>query len=218
MLYNKVIELVIKLRRKIEHYTGYEINKEVMERINLIALKRYREGRYSLLYDGVNTLEELCYWNDSIPEQTNVILGEDWFIVYTNTEKYIEVNEWLAVDTVPNKLEQTMEMFNVLKNILLSSEDKRLIASMKHNTSYKFYASLLKRGFLQEYEDYIGIEPEMPSDVKKVRVELENKYGFIEDFLKDENRDKEQEEVMEDYIYHDVLFEITDKFKNRYKR
>ena len=204
--------------RKVEHYTGYAITKDVIDKINIIALKRYREGRYSLFYEGCDTLKGLCYWNASIPKQTNVILGEDWFIVYTKTKNHIEVNEWVDVDTVPNKLEQTMEMLNALKTILLSSEDKRLAALMKHNTSYKFYAILLKKGLLQEYEDSIRIETEMPSDIERVREEVEDKYGLVEDFLKDENRSKEQEEALEDYIYHDIVFGITDKFKNRYKK
>ena len=40
---------------------------------------------------------------------------------------------------------------------------------MKHNTSYKFYVSFLKRGLLQEYYDDVDTIPEMPSDLEKLK-------------------------------------------------
>lgn len=204
--------------RKIEHYSGYEITKDVIDKINLIALKRYREGRYSPLYEGYNTLEELCYCIYSKPEYTNVILGEDWYIIYTKTKNLIEINEWVDVEDVPDKLEQTMEMFSALKKILLLSEDKKILATMKHNTSYKFYSSLIQRGLLKEYNNDVSVDAELSQDIEITRNKIEEQYGFVEDFLKDPNRSKEQEETLEDYIYHDIIFGITDEFKNRYKK
>ena len=205
--------------RKVEYYTGYEITEEIMKRINQIALKRFREGRYSPLYDDrYATLDELCYWNETIPETINAVLGEDWYIIYSKTRKLIEINEWVDIEDVPNKLEQTMEMFSALKKILLSSEDKKIIATMKHNTSYKFYSSLIQRGLLKEYSDNIFVEEELPKDAEIIRNNIEEKYGFVEDFLKDPKRNKEEEDMLEDYIYHDVSFEITEGFKNRYKK
>lgn len=206
------------MKKSIEHYNGYEITKEVIAKINLIALKRYQEDRYSICYEEYDTLEEICDLSNSSPKQINIILGEDWYIIYSKREYFVEIIEWISKDTVTNKLEQTMEMFYALKNILLSVEGKNLTATMKHNTSYKFYTSFLKRGFLEEFYDDIDTETDMPSDIKKVKDDLENKYGSIEYFLEDENRDKEQEEILEDYIYHEVIFGITDKFVKRYKK
>ena len=138
--------------------------------------------------------------------------------LYSQSKHYVEIKEWVDAGSVSNKLAQTMEMFNALKKILLSSEDKTLAATMKHNTSYQFYSSLIQRGLLQEFEDNIFVEEELPQDLEMTRNNIEEQYGFIEDFLKDPNRSKEQEESLEDYIYHDVLFEITERFKNRYKK
>ena len=204
--------------RKTEYYTGYEITKEVINKVNLIALKRYHESYYSFLRLKYKNLDELCYCNCSKPEETNVVLGEDWYIIYTKSKNLIEINEWVDIEAVPNKLKQTMEMLNALKKILLSSEDKKILATMKHNTSYKFYQSLITRGLLQEYEDIVGTETDMPHKIKKLHIRLEREYGFVEDFLNDPNRNKEQEEILEDYIYHDILFGITDEFKKRYKK
>lgn len=61
------------MRKKVEYYSGYEITN-VVEKINLIALRKYRDSGYSLLYDEVDTLEELSYWNNAKPEEINIIL------------------------------------------------------------------------------------------------------------------------------------------------
>ena len=209
---------MIKLR-KVEYYTGYEITKEVIKKINIIALRRYCDSCYSLSYKKYHNLKGLCESNDcSKPEYINVVLGEDWYIIYSKTKNYIEINEWVDVENVPNKLEQTMEMYSALKKILLLSEDKTLLATMKHNTSYKFYSSLIQRGLLQEFSDDVFVEEELPKDVEITKNQIEEQYGFVEDFLKDPNRNQEQEEALEDYIYHDVIFDITDGFKTRYKK
>lgn len=111
-----------------------------------------------------------------------------------------------------------MEMFNAIKSILLlSNKETNIISTMKHNTSYKFYSIFLKKGYLQEYRDEIEIDS-LPTDLEKLKQKLIEKYSSLEEFLKDENREKEIEEQLEDYIYHDVAFRITDKFKTRYRR
>lgn len=124
----------------------------------------------------------------------------------------------MSVETVPNKLEQTMEMFSALKTILLASEEKDIIATMKHNTSYKFYTSFIKRGFLEEYHDEVSTETEMPRDIEQLVDQLDEGDNSLSKFLQDENRDQSIEEKLEDYIYHDVVFGITDKFKSRYRK
>lgn len=210
--------MVIKLRKKIEYYHGYEITKAVLKKVNLIGLKRYHEGRYSVLYEDTLSLEELCTLNDALPEEEYIILGEDWYIIYTKTKDYLEINEWVSVESVPNKLEQTMEMFNALKNILLSNEDKDIIATMKHNTSYKFYTSFIKRGYLEEEHDELSTDAEMPKDLETLVDMLDSGDNSLSQFLKDESRDRDLEGRLEDYIYHDVVFGITDKFKRRYRK
>ena len=124
----------------------------------------------------------------------------------------------ITIKVYNSKLKKTMDMFSALKKILLSSKDKKILATMKHNTSYKFYSSLIQRGLLKEYSDNIFVEEELPKDAEIIRNNIEEKYGFVKDFLKDPKRNKEQEDMLEDYIYHDVSFEITEGFKNRYKK
>lgn len=80
------------MRKKVEYYHGYEITKKVLKKANLIGLKRYREGRYSIMFDETISLEDLCNWNDASPEEEYLVLGEDWYIIYTKNSDYIEIN------------------------------------------------------------------------------------------------------------------------------
>jgi len=89
---------------------------------------------------------------------------------------------------------------------------------MRHSTSYKFYYDMLTRGYLNECYHNITIEPFLPSDIEKTAYTICQTYNHISNFLKDENRDKEQEELIEDYIYHEISFAITDKFVKRYQK
>ena len=88
----------------------------------------------------------------------------------------------------------------------------------KHNTSYKFYYGLLIRGYLHEEQHNIKIDPYLPSDINQTAYTICQSYEHLSDFFKDENRDKKQEEILEDYIYHDTEFTITDKFIKKYKK
>lgn len=206
------------MRQKLKYYQGYEITQEVITKINTISFQRYSEGSYGMLYEDYEDFEDLCLCNEFIPEHTYITLGEDWFIIYTKEKSYININEWVSLSNVSNKFTQTIEMFNELKKILLSSEDKNITSLMKHNTSYKFYLDFLNRGFLQEYQDGVIAESFMPSDVEKVVNSLIERYDYLGYFFKDEKRNKHKEEIIEDYIYHNITFGITDKFKTRYKK
>jgi hypothetical protein len=206
------------MRRQVEHYQGYEVNQDVINKINIIAFKRYSEGRYGLLHEDYLDFNDLCYRNTSVPEDTYITLGEDWFIIYTKDTTFMELIEWVSIDHTKNKFIQTIEMFNEIKQILLSSYGQKICSLMKHNTSYKFYYELLIRGYLCEHNNNITMDLFLPSDINKTACTICQSYEHLSNFFKDENRDKLQEEILEDYIYHDVEFTITDKFVKRYKK
>lgn len=207
------------MRKKIEHYQGYnEVTQSIINQINIIAFKRYSEGIYGLLHEDYEDFNDLCHSNSLNQEDTYITLGEDWFIIYTQNKSYVELIEWVSLDCVDNKFMQTIEMFNELKNILLSNPEATFFSIMKHNTSYKFYSDFITRGFLEEYSSDIITDPNLPTYKEKIIQHITQTYGRIANFLKDENRDKTKEELLEDYIYHEIAFTTTDKFIKKYKK
>ena len=71
------------MRKKIEYYNGKEITRSVLKIINLIDLTRIKEGINAFSMESVKTLRSLCKEHESDPEEEYIILGEDWYIIYT---------------------------------------------------------------------------------------------------------------------------------------
>ena len=202
--------------RKINHYVGYEITDEVIGKINLMAMTRYDEGVFSVLYEGVDTLDKLCSWHGSRPDEENVVMGEDWVIVYVKRGNELVLVEWLDVDRVSDKFLQTMEMFNAMKKILLDNSDLELFADMRHDTSYQFYKMMQKKGYLETKKEVIGCEESAPGDVLDYADRIIEEYGSYEDYFDDDLRD-----VRDDYgkyFYHSLTFAVTDKFVKKYSK
>ena len=112
------------MRKQVKHYQGTEITLDVIKKISLIELLRQKEGLTTFTIANIDTLEELSDNYDIKPEQINIILGEDWYLIYTTYYGEIEIKEWLSINNVKDKLIQTMEMFKTIKNILLEHKDK----------------------------------------------------------------------------------------------
>lgn len=203
------------MRQEIKHYQGKEITKDIIIKLNQISIKKYNEGIYTTMYEQIDTLEELCLWHNTSINEENVILGEDFYIIYANRIRNIEILEWVALNTGKNKLTQTIEMFNELKKILLLSKDKRIKANMKHTTSYPFYQLLLSRNYFDEICDYPQIDfAELPNGKKTIK-EILKKYKTLSNYLKSNTSEFLE---LENYISHEAEFKITDKFIKKYQK
>lgn len=200
--------------REVKHYVGKEITPEVISKINLIAMTRYEEGTFSVLYEGVDTLEQLCSWHGALPEQENIVLGEDWVIIYVKRKNDIELAEWLDIEDVPNKFCQTMEMFKAMTDILLEGEGLYLLADMRHDTSYQFYQSMLKKCYFETYREYVDVEEGAPGDVLDFADRILDEYHSYEEYFSCDEREKKEE--YEKYFYHSLSFGVTKKFVKRY--
>lgn len=200
--------------REINHYVGYEITNDVINKINLMAMTRYEEGVFSVLYEGVDTLDKLCNWHGARADEENVVMGQDWVIVYVKRNNELELVEWLDVDVVDDKFLQTMEMFNAMKKILLENRDLELVADMRHDTSYQFYKMMKKNGYLETKKEVIGCEESAPGDVLDYADKIIDEFGSYEGFL-----DGDLREIRDDYgryFYHSLTFGVTDKFVKKY--
>lgn len=209
------------MREKVKYCTGYEITDDIIRKINLIELKRIKEGITYIKSEHIETLRDLCRIHGTFPKEENVILGQDWYIIYSRLyedSKEIEINEWVAINKVENKLMQTIEMLSAMKKILLENKDITVFATMRHSTSYKFYKSLLKRGYFKELSNRANIDEELPKYLEPIKEELKKKYETLEDFLRNIEQENIQDSHFGDIIHHLIIFKPTDKFIKRHKK
>ena len=209
------------MREAVKHYTGYEITDEIIRKINLIELKRIKEGITYIKSEPIKTLRDLCKIHGTFPKEENVIIGQDWYIIYSRLYEdasEIEINEWVAINKVENKLMQTIEMLSAMKKILLENKDITVFATMRHSTSYKFYKLLLTRGYFKEISNRPDIDDELPEYLEPIKIKLKNKYETPEIFLQNLDNENLQDTHFEDIIHHLIIFKPTDKFIKRYKK
>lgn len=200
----------------IKHYNGIDITPNLISQKNLIAMRRYSEGYYSFLFDGIDTVDDICYWCDCNKEDLNLILGKDWYIMYVIRPDEIEITEWINIPREKQIIEQTNEMLKSMISILLLSEGKEVFASMRHHTSYKFYEKLKRLGYVEELFIHSKMEMEIPLELDKIVHVLAEKYEDLDEYFADEQREHFPE--YGEYVYHDIRFCITDKFIKRYKK
>ncbi len=206
-----------KMRRKVEHYNGKTISRKVLNRINLIDLKIIQEGITQFEMAKLKSVKALCKEHDTTKEQEHIIIGEDWYIIYTEiSEEEIEIKDWMAIHNVENKLTQTMEMYSALKNILLEHKDCYIEGMLRHSTSYPFYQKILDNGYIEEICDVVAIY-EDTEEIEQIKQQIFSQYDSYEEYLQDESRNKYESVSLDDYIYHEVSFTVTNAFINKYK-
>ena len=205
------------MRKKVEYYNGRKITKEVLKKVNLIELKSIEEGITQFGMGYVKTLSELSNSHKTKPKNEHLILGEDWYISYTTKKNNeIEINDWISITKVENKFEQTIEMFNAIKQILITYKDSNIITTLRHSTSYPFYKKFLDTGYLEELIDEVDFDDYLPQ-LEEINEKILEQYNGIEEYLLDPNRNRYEKYHIEDFIYHEVIFIVSEKFKNRYK-
>ncbi len=201
--------------RKVEILKGKEITKEKVARIRKIAKKRYDTPIYESTFWDVTTLESLSEVHGINPDDEILILGSDWFLCYWFSKDTVEFLEWVALNIPSTKVKQTIEMMKELKNILLEHSDKKFIASMRHNGSYPFYLSMLKKGYFNE--EYHSIDFDIcGGDAPEELEDIDRNYLTLEDFLKSEEASAHPELLT--YIMHDLVFNVSDSFVEHYKK
>lgn len=172
--------------RDIRHYNGVEITCDVIDEVRRII--RCREDGELIDCEWITSLDDICDLHNSYPVNEHVILGDDWAIAYSITN-VVEIGLWVASDVSNNKFMQTMEMLRTMKNILLQSYGYDICSCMRHSTSYRFYDSFVKRGYLVEKYDDVKVDG----------------HGKIKN-------------TSPDLLFHDTVFSVTDKFVKRYKK
>lgn len=199
--------------RIIERFKGKEISEEKIAKIRTIASKRYSKAIYNSSYWNVETIEDLAYLHDINVNDEIVILGDDWFLCYTELDDEVTILEWVAVDNKEHRLIQSIEMMNTFNRILIQNKTKLFKASMRHDSSYQFYCKMLKKEFFNEQSHTLEIDNCYGYAPERLKY-LEEEYSSLEHFL-DSNEAKEHSEYLK-FILHCLEFYITDDFSKRF--
>lgn len=202
-------------QRCIEYYNNFTVTDEVIARMKNIALLRNDDRDTSgVVRNIVGSLESVCCGvYDS--ELVNIILGEDWFLVYVSDSEEVIIEAWVSNDSRGEVFIQAMEMCREFKNVLLANENKLFNSYMKKTTSYNFFKKMLEKGFLEVFSEEMDLASYTPFSVIEP---LLMKYGSVPEFirLKEDNTDIEPE--VDKFLFCDVEFGVTDKFVKKYKK
>ena len=199
---------------KYKIYSGREIDQDKINKIKQIASKRYDKPFYFSSYININNIEELSKYHGIKVEEENLFLGDDWILLFVNNENYIKFLEWIALDNKRN-IHQAVQMLNVFKDILIENKEKLIYANMRHDTSYAFYNSMLKKEYFEEIFHIIGVDNcngLAPKELSTLNIDLFS----IDSFLDSDEIKKHPEYIK--YLLHFVGFCVTDKFIEREKR
>lgn len=202
-------------QRCIEYYNNFTVTDEVIDRMkNIVLLRNDDRDTSGVTRNIIGSLESVCCGvYDS--ELVNIVLGEDWFLIYVSDSEEIIIEAWVSNDSREEIFIQAMEMYTEFKNVLLANENKLFNSYMKKTTSYNFFRKMLENGFLEVFSEEMDLASYTPFSVIEP---LLMKYGSVPEFikLKEDNTDVEPE--VDKYLFCDVEFGVTDKFVKKYKK
>lgn len=204
-------------RRIVDYYNNSNISNEVLDRMKNIALLRCDKNDDSdIICNIVQSLDSVCYGIYDT-ELVNIVLGEDWFLVYVSDCDEVIFEAWVARNDIDNKFLQSVEMFREFKKILLDNSDKIFFASMKKTTSYSFYEKLLKMDYVEEFDEMVTFAFYTPPEIIE---DISMKCGSIDCYLNSGCTDVDcdfNENAM-GYLFCDIEFGVTEKFVKKYKK
>ena len=196
-------------------YKGKEIDSEKIKRIKEIAKNRYALPFYLSSYNNVNNVEELSYFHGIKVEEENLLLGDDWLLLFESNENSVKFLEWIALENVEKNIHQAIQMLHAFKTILLENKDKLFYANMRHDTSYLFYKSMLEQDYFEELFHMMGVDNCLgyaPLELNDLNIDILS----CETYLNNEKL-KQHPEYLK-YILHFIGFSVTEKFIEREKK
>ncbi len=145
--------------REIKVYKGHEITKEVMAKMKAIINTRFPwQKSGNRFYGDFEEIEELWEVYGSAISFITIVMGEDWFLVYETYFNEINICDWQSLDD-GNVMIRQKEMVDVFRSLLAENADKRFIANMLHNTSYRLFKLAEKKGYVEclDEEEFVTL-------------------------------------------------------------
>ena len=192
------------MKRNIALYSSVEINEICINKIKQIKKKILKEELYNKFARDLKSIDELAKHYGFQVEQVKLILGEDWYVLYAKEYEYIYVLEWNGINDEKTKLIQSVEMYNSFINFFLNNKDYTFCGYMRQSTSYRFYEKMLNDGYFEELRNniYNGSILNRLANILKIRKKDISNSGISNEELNN--------------TFHFVVFNLTDKFINKY--
>lgn len=192
-------------------YIGDEIGYFEIMLIKTIAVNRYDKAIFDYYYKEISSLQDLAAKLGIEANNINLVLGDDWFIMYEDIDGIVTFIEWIALEIKGRKLSQAVEMSNALNIILEQNKDKEFIASMRHDTSYQFYQKLLQKKYIIELFHSLSIDWAEPNNLS-----LDDCEEIVKYFPNNENL---YDAEFLKFVFHNINFKVnTQEYKFNRKR
>ena len=161
-IYRDNREIKVEIGNNISHYTLKRIS-DIEDHAHKDQMKLYKNGDSYVILDPYSLAD--IYYCDT--DSLRVIIGEDWYYVYSVDDTGIEVYD-MAKDNPrfdDEAMSQTAELsqaFNmILKDAIVLDDSGKVIdikeirADLREDTSYLLYLTQIKRGIIEQVgEDY----------------------------------------------------------------
>ena len=203
--------------RKIETYYGNEIGRQQLRKIKKIAVLSLNGSKLQKRYQKMHKLEDIQTGMLYKSFNEYLVLGNEWFITYNIEDNVVRISSWMAIDDKNTKLTQSIEMLNVIKDLLINNKDKKFVANFRHNTSYPIYKKMLDKNYFKEnfhYIDMFECPPPVELRLKFIKMYSPCNYEIFLKYLKSEAALKCPEDL--EYIVHSIIFKVTKEFIEKY--
>lgn len=200
--------------REILYYSGRNIDKKVIDKIKYIANKGYNNYIYQAYFSRLKSVKDLCNLHDTSLGKERLILGKDWFLLYSLDDDYLRMLEWVKDKESKESWEQTREIISELKKLLLKSKNRTIIGDLREDTSYNIYLSAIKRGYIEEKSNRMFLDFCMPKRMSLLLKKSQFNKN-VEQFIN--SGDAKKYEQYHDFVLHRVLFCMSEKFFRLYQ-
>ncbi|MGM9834365.1 MAG: hypothetical protein ACI31M_01110 [Bacilli bacterium] len=197
----------------VEFYKGKAITQDKIQKIKDIAYRRYSPEIFNEYFNSLNDIRDLSHLHGVGITMETLVIGTDWFLCYSESKYYVTILEWVSIDN-RSKMQQAIEMMNVLKQILIQNKDKLFIADMRHDTSYTMYLKMLREGYFKEINHECIIDCAAPVQVHDIKAKYMKNFNSLKDFLA--SSDSNNYTKYFKYVLHHLSFVLTDKFVKKY--
>ena len=200
----------------VEIYKGKDIDDDKISFLKYISSQKYCKEIYDDYFGNINNVEDLAYLHGTDVYSECLVIGTDWFLCYSDYNSYIEILEWVAKDN-ENKIKQVAEMMKLFKNLFFQNKCKTFVADMRHDSSYKIYLKMIRKGFFVEIDNYCIMDSATPPEVyDELSQKFTKKFNSIEELLSSDIANNYSQYFK--YILHHINFIINPNFIKNYDK
>ncbi|MBQ3494334.1 MAG: hypothetical protein IJA69_02855 [Clostridia bacterium] len=207
--------------RRVFEKQGEQITQKILKHITEIEKAAHKNGMYMytkndspVLYTA-NNLADIC---ECYIKDLKVIVGEDWYFVYSDNGYEIEIFDMAKTQPrlADEKSAQQKEMMDAFKKILESAivrqngqtTVKTINADLREDTSYLLYLFQLKHGLIEQVGE--DLKYDFDNDTQKTAISATEQLEILKNAKQVRERADQKKTTM-----HKISFKPSQKFIDR---